>query len=92
MADQIPREVQNARFDRLLALQNEISAEKNVPLVGTVQRVLSDGASKKDARVYNGRTAQNKLVFFEEPIAEGAWVNVHIDRAESFALYGTEVK
>ena len=27
MPDQIPREIQNARFDRLLALQNEIAAE-----------------------------------------------------------------
>lgn len=92
MPDQVPREVQNARFDRLLALQNEIAAEKNKPLVGTVQCVLCDGVSKKDDSIYNGRTPQNKIVFFKEPGDEGTWLSVRIDRAEAFALYGTVVK
>jgi len=91
MEDQIPREVQNARFDRLLALQNEISGEANALLVGSVQRVLSEGKSKNDAETYTGRTAQNKIVFFKEPCPAGEWVSVHIDRAEAFALHGTVI-
>jgi len=92
MPQQIPREVQNARFDRLLALQAEIAAEQNTPLTGTVQRVLCDGVSKKNSDIYNGRTPQNKIVFFEEPAPEGTWLSVRVDRAEAFALYGTVIK
>ncbi|MBQ3483674.1 MAG: tRNA (N6-isopentenyl adenosine(37)-C2)-methylthiotransferase MiaB [Clostridia bacterium] len=89
MKEQIPRAVQNARFDRLLALQNEISLAQNLPLVGTTVRVLCDGESKTDAGMLQGRTAQNKIVFFAGDIPAGEWVDVQIDRAEAFALYGT---
>ena len=88
MENQIPRAVQNARMERLLALQNEISAAANEALVGSVQRVLSEGVSKNDASMYTGRTAQNKIVFFKTPAEVGAWVNVKINRAAAFALYG----
>ena len=88
MENQIPRAVQNARMDRLLALQNEISAAANEALVGSVQRVRSEGVSKNDPGMYTGRTAQNKIVFFKTPAAVGAWVNVKINRAAAFALYG----
>ncbi len=88
MENQIPRAVQNARMDRLLALQNEISAAANEALVGSVQRVRSEGVSKNDPCMYTGRTAQNKIVFFKTPAKVGAWVNVKINRAAAFALYG----
>ena len=92
MADQVPDKVKNERFDRLLALQNEIAAEKNQAMVGTVVRVLCDGVSKNNADAYNGRTEGNKIVFFpgcEEDA--GRFVDVRIDRAEAFALYGEKV-
>ncbi len=89
MTDQIPKNVQNARFDRLLALQNKISAEKNLPLSGTVQTVLCDGISKNDPNIHTGRTVQNKIVFFKETVPAGAWCQVAIDRTESFALWGS---
>ena len=89
MTEQIPRAVQNARFDRLLALQNTISEEANKALEGKTVRVLSDGVSRNDSTVYNGRTAQNKIVLFDEPVEAGKWINVKIDRAAAFALYGT---
>lgn len=87
MEDQVPRVVQNARFERLLALQNEISLQKNEPYVGTVQRVLCDGESKT-AGVLSGRSAQNKIVFFEGNVPRGAFADVLIERAEPFALWG----
>ena len=90
MVDQVPDKVKNERFDRLLALQNEIAAEKNQTMVGTTVRVLCDGVSKNNENVYSGRTDGNKIVFFEGCEGDtGRFVNVRIDRAEAFALYGT---
>ena len=89
MKDQIPREVQNERFDRLLALQNEISLEKNLPLVGREVRVLCDGESKTNSLVFSGRTDGGKIVFFEGDASDkGQFVTIKIERAEAFALYG----
>ena len=89
MEDQIPREVQNKRFDRLLALQNEIALEKNLPFVGKELRVLCDGESKTNSLVYSGRTDGGKIVFFEGAESDkGQFVTVKIERAEAFALYG----
>ena len=89
MEEQIPREIQNARFDRLLALQNEIALEKNSPMVGKTVKVLCDGESKTNSDIYSGRTEGNKIVFFKgEPGDKGNFVSVKIERAEAFALYG----
>ncbi len=92
MEGQIPHEISAARMNRLLALQNEIAAEQNEKLLGKTLRVLSEGVSKTDESVFTGRTDQNKIVFFGDPIAEGQWVHVKIDRAAAFALYGTVKK
>ncbi len=92
MEDQIPDKVKNERFDRLLALQNEIAQGKNEAMVGTVQRVLCDGVSKNNGDVYSGRTDGNKIVFFAGNESDtGRFVRVRIDRAEPFALYGEKV-
>ena len=91
MENQIPRAVQNERFSRLLALQEEISLAANTPLVGTRQRVLCDGPSKTDKGMLSGRNEQNKIVFFaDDGTPAGAFVDLVIDRAAPFALYGTK--
>ena len=93
MEDQIPKEIQGERFNRLLALQNDIALEKNQPLVGKTVRVLCDGESKNNSEAYSGRTESNKIVFFEgRPEDEHNYVWVKIERAEAFALYGTVVR
>lgn len=92
MENQIPKETQNKRFDRLLALQNKIALEKNLPLVGKTVRVLCDGESKNNSKLYSGRTESSKIVFFEGAECDtGNFVNVEITRAEPFALYGKKI-
>ena len=92
MQDQVPPAVQSERFSRLLSLQGDISREKNLPLVGKSVRVLVDGPSKTDSAVYSGRTDAGKLVHFAAvPDTVGKFITVHIDRAESFTLFGTVV-
>ncbi len=90
MIDQVPEDVKGKRFERLLALQNEIALEKNQPLIGKTVRVLCDGVSKNNDQSYSGRTEGNKIVFFEGNEKDtGHYVNVKIARAEPYALYGT---
>ena len=89
MDGQIPKKTQNARFDRLLATQNEIALEKNAPFVGKTVRVLCDGVSKTNDKMYSGRTEHAKIVFFEGDAGDvGNFVEVKITKAEAFALYG----
>ncbi len=92
MEEQIPKAVQNERFNRLLALQNEIGAEKNEALLGTPMRVLCDGVSKNNPALYSGRTEGNKIAFFEgSPSDTGTYVDFVAERADAFALYGKKM-
>jgi len=92
MPGQVPPAVQSERFSRLLTLQADIGREKNLSLVGRDLRVLIDGPSKTDPTVFSGRTDAGKLVHVPAiPEKIGEFVTVHIDRAESFALYGTVI-
>ena len=92
MEEQIPKAVQQARFDRLLALQKEIGQEKNEMLVGKPLRVLCDGVSKSNATLYSGRTEGNKIAFFEgAPEDAGRFVTFVAERADAFALYGKKI-
>ena len=92
MPDRIPKPVQQERFDRLLALQGEIGAEKNAALVGETLRVLCDGVSKNNPALLSGRTDGYKIVFFPgNPDSAGTFVRVRIDRTDAFALYGTKI-
>ena len=88
MDGQIPKEISNARFSRLLELQNEIAREKNEAYIGKVVRVLCEGESKTDADTYAGRSDGYKTVFFPERRTAGEYVDVRIERADAFALYG----
>ena len=87
--EQVPDVVKGNRFDRLLATQNAIAAEKNAPMEGLTLRVLCDGESKSNPELYSGRTEGGKIVFFHgAPHMVGKFVTVKIDRTEAFALWG----
>ncbi len=89
MEDQVPAEIQKARFERLLAVQNEISLGANRPMEGKVVRVLCDGVSKNNEALFSGRTEGGKIVFFEAtPEDTGKFLEIEIERSEAFALYG----
>ena len=87
--EQVPKDVTGARFERLLALQKDIGKEKNDALVGKTLRVLCDGVSKGNESLYSGRTDGNKIAFFEGCEEDvGKFVNITVERADAFALYG----
>ena len=86
---QIEQSVKQERFDRMLALQNSISLDNNKKTEGKTLRVLCEGESKNNTDTYFGRTEGGKIVFFEPcPENVGKFVNVNIERGDTFALYG----
>ena len=93
MDGHIPQEIKSERMDRLLELQCDISLEKNLPYVDTVQRVLVDSADKRGVKnTYSARTMTNKLVHFESDKDRiGEFINVKINRAGAFDLFGDEI-
>ncbi len=92
MECQVPNEIKSERFKRLLSVQNEIAFELNQREVGKTLRVLCDGISKNNEDVYSGRTEGNKIVFFDgEPNDTGKYLDIKIERAEAFALYGEKI-
>jgi tRNA-2-methylthio-N6-dimethylallyladenosine synthase len=70
MPDQVPKEVVQERFERLVALQNHISFEENQAQIGrTVDVLVANGEGKKDAARHrlSGRAPDMRLVHFEIP-------------------------
>ncbi|SJM70418.1 tRNA (N6-isopentenyl adenosine(37)-C2)-methylthiotransferase MiaB [Gulosibacter sp. 10] len=70
MPDQVPKEVVQERFDRLIELQKRISLEENRALVGTTQEVMvAADSGKKDGATHRltGRAEDNRLVHFAVP-------------------------
>ncbi|MDQ1201491.1 MiaB/RimO family radical SAM methylthiotransferase [Rhodococcus sp. SORGH_AS303] len=67
MPDQVPKAVVQERYERLAALQEEISHEENRRVVGTeVELLVADGAGRKNAVTerMSGRTRDGRLVHF----------------------------
>lgn len=67
LPDQLPKEVVQDRFDRLIAVQEEVSWAANKALVGQrVEVLVSTGEGRKDAdtRRMSGRARDGRLVHF----------------------------
>jgi len=69
-ADQVPKPVVQERFERLVALQDEVSWAENRSLVGReVEVVVAPGEGRKDAETHrlSGRAQDNRLVHVAVP-------------------------
>jgi len=67
LPDGTPVSVKKARLERLQAKIREQADAISSAMVGTTQRVLVTGRSRKDARELAGRTENNRVVNFEAP-------------------------
>jgi tRNA-2-methylthio-N6-dimethylallyladenosine synthase len=67
--EDMPYEVKQARLARLQALVNDQAAAISRNMVGSVQRVLVEKTSVKNARELAGRTENNRWVNFAGPAA-----------------------
>jgi tRNA-2-methylthio-N6-dimethylallyladenosine synthase len=89
LTDDTPHEVRLARLQRLQALLDSQAQAISGSMIGTVQRVLVEGTSKKDVRELAGRTNNNRIVnFVGRPGLKGHFVDVVITAALAHTLRG----
>ncbi|MFI7275820.1 tRNA (N6-isopentenyl adenosine(37)-C2)-methylthiotransferase MiaB [Streptomyces sp. NPDC049879] len=87
MDGQVPKEVVQERYERLVALQEEISWAENKKQLGrTVEVLVAEGEGRKDdaTRRLSGRAPDNRLVHFtrpDEPVRPGDTATVEITYA-----------
>ena len=88
MPDNISEEVKIDRLNRMIALQNELSAASNRRDIGRTFDVLIEGVAKRDKNQMVGRTSQNKTAVLprSEATKVGATVRVRVLDATSATL------
>jgi tRNA-2-methylthio-N6-dimethylallyladenosine synthase len=65
MENQIEESVKVERLQSLKALFEKLVLEENEKKIGTVHKILVEGLSKNNDKMYTGRTIDNKIVVFE---------------------------
>ncbi|WP_133639946.1 30S ribosomal protein S12 methylthiotransferase RimO [Sphingobacterium paludis] len=97
LVDDIAEEVKESRVEQIMEVQQGISFEKNQNKIGNTYNVLID---RLDGDYFIGRTEYDSPEVDNEVVLNakdnyariGDFVQVHIDRAEDFDLYGTVIK
>ena len=91
--DDVPEDVKQRRLDKLMRLQQNISAEIEAEKIGTIQRVVID---RLEGDYFIGRTEYcspevdpEVLIPADEQLEIGAFYDVRISDAEEFDLYAT---
>ena len=89
LQDDTPQEIKLERLHRIQAQINQQSRKISQQMVGSIQRVLMEGVSKKNAAEFFGRTDNNRVVnLVSSPDQIGCFVNVRITEARSHTLRG----
>ncbi len=94
LPDQLPKEVVQERYDRLIALQDRISTEENAKQVGrTLELLVTTGDGRKDSETHrmSGRAQDSRLVHFDVPEGSevprpGDFVTATVTKAAPFHL------
>lgn len=93
--DDVPADVKQQRLDKLMRIQQQISAELEAEKVGKVMRVIID---RKEGDWYIGRTEfcspevdPEVLLPASEELAIGEFYQVQITDAEEFDLYAKKI-
>ncbi len=90
LEDDTPHEVKLARLQRLQARIDANTRRHSAAMVGTVQRILVEGPSKKDPGELQGRTENNRVVNFSAADAglTGQLADVRITESLNYTLRG----
>jgi len=92
LPDDVPMDVKKLRLARLQTRLTEISNDISRAMVGSMQRVLVEGHSKKDPKELAGRTENNRMVNFDgDPRLIGEFVDVRITKVMTNSLRGDVV-
>ena len=95
--DDVPQEVKQARLDKLMALQQKISAELEAEKIGKVMKVVID---RKEGNYYIGRTEYSSPEVDPEVLIRKENSTLHVGRmydiiitdSEEFDIYGKVLK
>jgi len=85
--EQVPKEVVQERFDRLLVLQERISLDRARAQVGHAFEVLVEGAGKRGPSV-QARTRTNRIVHVPDELDPGTFAWTRITGAAAHYLTG----
>ena len=89
LPDPVPRDVAQARLERLQAAIDAQFLAASAAMTGTRQRVLVTGRSTRDAQELSARTDNNRVVNFAgEPALVGRYVDVVVTAALPHSLRG----
>lgn len=89
LPDETPEQVKKERLYRLQARINASAKAISAEMIGSTQRVLVEGTSRKDAAELTGRTENMRFVNFAGPQRlMGQFVDVFITEAMSNSLRG----
>jgi len=89
LPDDVPHEVKQARLERLQARIDANALAISRAMVGSVQRVLVERPSRRDATQLAGRTGNNRWVNFDGPPSLiNSFVDVRITEAMPNSLRG----
>ena len=90
--DDIPEDVKGRRLNEIIEKQLAHSLKSNQKQIGTVQKVLIEGNSKRSEEHLCGRTGRNSMVVFpKESYEKAQYVMVRIDSCTSATLMGEVV-
>lgn len=87
--DDVPDDIKSRRLQEIIDLQRKHSGIRNQQMVGSIQRVLVEGNSKKSSSHHFGKTDNNKVVVFEKKSEnKGDYVDVKIMACTTGTLLG----
>ena len=90
--DDVPEETKMRRLNEIITLQRSISFEKNKAMIGSVEKILVEGNSKKSPDFIQGRTSNNKVVVVPKGnLTKGQYVHVEITDCTAGTLKGLVV-
>lgn len=90
--DDVPEEVKGRRLNEIIEKQLAHSLKSNQKQIGTIQKVLIEGPSKRSDEHLCGRTGRNSMVVFPKGTYQKAqYVMVRIDECTSATLMGEVV-
>ncbi len=89
-ASQLPEAVKEQRNQDLLKVVDDSAHRANERLVGQTVEILCEGPSRTNAARLMGRTGGNKIVVFEDARDRiGEMIQMKVEQANGFSLYGT---
>ncbi|MHB8177053.1 MAG: tRNA (N6-isopentenyl adenosine(37)-C2)-methylthiotransferase MiaB [Vulcanimicrobiaceae bacterium] len=97
--EQVPRSVASRRFTQLWDAQNAVTRAYHDRKIGTVERCLVSGPSKKDSSKLAAKTLDNVTVIVpipsgltNEALAQMPWIDVRIESAGVWGCTGTMLR